>query len=471
MNMKYPYQNLLLFIKGNLKKTIAIFGLILSLTSCKDFVTIDPPKDSLVPSTVFSSNELATSALLGIYQQMSISNFASGGVASISTILGVTSDEFIGYSTSPPLKPAYDLQYNSSTAITNGTWNTVYKRVYDANTILEGLRSQSLTPSTVSQIKGEALFIRAFCYFYLVNLYGEVPLYTTSDYNQNKNSVRSKVSDIYNQIILDLKDAEILLSETYVTGERVRPNKSAVRALLARIYLYTKDWANAEKYASYIIDSSNNYKLSPLNEVFLKNSSETIWQLMPAASTNTPAGALLILTSTPTLISLQSSLVEEAFEVDDQRKVSWINNIIVNGKKYYFPVKYKVKSSTTVTEYISVLRLDEQYLIRAEARAQQNNINGGISDLDSIRRRAGLKLLSVTNPQISKEELLKQVMRERRVELFSEWGHRWLDLKRNGLLNETLAPIKTNWTSHFELFPIPNSEISFNLNISQNPGY
>jgi hypothetical protein len=118
-----------------------------------------------------------------------------------------------------------------------------------------------------------------------------------------------------------------------------------------------------------------------------------------------------------------------------------------------------------------VLRLAEQYLIRAEAQAQQNNLAGAKSDLDAVRLRSGLPGVTVT----TKEAMLQDIAQERQTELFTEWGHRWFDLKRTGAMDSVMtrtAVVKgTAWKPHFKLFPIPQTEIQANPNLTQNPGY
>src|SRR5690606_34695087 len=120
-------------------------------------------------------------------------------------------------------------------------------------------------------------------------------------------------------------------------------------------------------------------------------------------------------------------------------------------------------------EYSVVMRLAEQYLIRAEARAQQGNLagpNGAESDLDMVRNRAGLD--DVVG--MGKNALLDAIMRERRVELFTEFGHRWLDLIRTGRADSVLAT-KPDWDAQDKLWPIPQRELDTNPNLTQNDGY
>jgi hypothetical protein len=131
--------------------------------------------------------------------------------------------------------------------------------------------------------------------------------------------------------------------------------------------------------------------------------------------------------------------------------------VIAGGTTYFFPSKYKAKNTSgSVSEYLMVFRLAEQYLIRAEARVQQNNFGGAQNDLNAIRTRAGLPN-TIANDQTS---LLAAILKERQVELFTELGHRWLDLKRTENVNAVMSvvtPLKTNgasWQSYQQLYPV-----------------
>jgi hypothetical protein len=122
-----------------------------------------------------------------------------------------------------------------------------------------------------------------------------------------------------------------------------------------------------------------------------------------------------------------------------------------------------------------VLRLAEQYLIRSEARAEQQNLtgpNGAIADLNTIRARAGLTSYSGGSDQAS---VLAAILHERQVEFFTEWGHRWLDLGRTGNLNAVMDSVELakggSWNPDKELYPIPATELTLNPNLKQNIGY
>ncbi|TDQ10272.1 RagB/SusD family nutrient uptake outer membrane protein [Pedobacter metabolipauper] len=458
-------------MKYNIFKISLILIIIFFQFSCKKIIQIDVPKDSVVQETIFQNNDAATSVMTGIYRSMSNNGFASGNNMSITSSAGLTADEFSSHSTL--LKEFYDNELNPLTTNISSLYASPYETIYATNVLLEGLEGQNnITLPNRTQLRGEALFIRAFAYFYLVNMFGSVPLHITSDYRVTRIASRTTVTEIYKQIISDLKTAENLLKDTYITTERIRPNLSTVQALLARTYLYTQDWENAEKYATLVINKTSIYNLVNVDAIFLKNSQEAIWQLMPTtASGNTNEGTLLILTGTPTNLSLNSDFALNSFEANDERKNSWIRSYTNATGTYYYPFKYKARTASPVTEYYMVMRLAEQFLIRAEARVQQKDISGAIDDIDKIRNRAGITLIKNTNPNISANDLSILIQKERRVELFSEWGHRWFDLKRSGNATAVLSLVKPMWQATDVFYPIPQREIDLNSNITQNVGY
>jgi hypothetical protein len=235
-------------------------------------------------------------------------------------------------------------------------------------------------------------------------------------------------------------------------------------------------WAEAESEATLIINNTAQYETTALTDVFLKNSKETIWQLQPVnAGWNTEDARHFILTTAPNDALnpvYMSSLLSNAFEMDDQRKNEWTGSFTADAVTYVYPYKYKSASNgDPVTEYLTVLRLGEQYLIRAESRSEQGNIDGAADDVNVIRRRAGLVNTTATD----KESILAAVLRERRVELFTEWGHRWIDLKRTGQVDSVMTGITPakggSWETTDQLYPLPATDIQLNPNLVQNAGY
>jgi hypothetical protein len=465
------------YIYNNIK--LALLFLFI-FQGCRKFVTVDPPITKLISTSVFASDASATSAQLAVYASMinESSNMAFN--------CGLLSDELVNYSNNPQQKRVYANNLDAITQERTGPWIRAYNYIYNENALIEGLAlTHGVSNAAKLQLWGEAKFIRAFWYFYLVNCYGDVPLVTSTDYKVNSTMHRTSKADVYQQIIADLTDAANMLNSQFVditdsvsTDERVRPTKAAAQALLARVYLYLDQYEKAEAFATEVINNGELQLLSELNSVFLKNSSEAIWQLqIPLPSGyNTPDGARFILKSVPQSVSISTELLQ-SFEPGDLRRSSWIKDTVFGAKTYSHAYKYKVFSSSTVSEYVMMLRIGEQFLIRAEARAQQGNLTGlnsAETDLDTIRKRAGLPAYSGNLDKIS---LIDAIFHERQVELFSEWGHRWFDLIRTKKVFDIMGkvtPLKGGvWSSdgHQMLFPIPRSEIIKDYNLSQNPGY
>jgi starch-binding outer membrane protein, SusD/RagB family len=443
-----------------------------ALFSCRRWVEIDMPIDKITAAKTFSSNETATAAVLGLYSQMmpTLPFFSCGGT---SIYAGLSSDELLLTSTTSTEETEF--QQNKLSA-SNGTislnfWQRAYKLIYQANACIEGLQaSPTLKPGVKDQLLAESRFTRAWIYYYLVNLFGDVPLVLTTDYKLNATLPRALQSQVYQQIVQDLLQAKSALPATYPTAGKVRPNKWAAAALLARVYLHLQDWNQAETEATDIISSGTYGLVTNLNNVFLANSNEAIWQLAPVESGfNTTESRYFVPVTTATVkpTYILSPALLSAFETGDVRRTSWVASKTIAPDVFYYPFKYKVRNvGLPVTENYMVMRYAEVLLIRAEARAQQDKITEAKLDLNAIRSRASLAGTTAN----TKQDLLTAVEKERRIEFFAEWGHRWIDLKRTGRVDLVLGT-KPNWTSTGALYPIPLNDMLRNPFLKQNPGY
>jgi starch-binding outer membrane protein, SusD/RagB family len=466
------------------------FILVITFTmSCKKLVDIGPPVAYIVASEAYSNSTSANAVLTGMYGNMFGNNLFQG-IPGMSMGLGLSADELTQYNTGGQL---VEQLYTNSVLPTNVPyWSSCYQFIYEANAAIEGIESSTgISPSLKVQMVGEAKFVRAVLYFYAVNLFGDVPLITSSNYVSNASIARTAQSVVLQQIITDLITAQNSLSPNFldqtdsvVTEERVRPTKWAASALLARVYLYSQKWDSAVAQATLVISNSTQFSLcSDLNNVFLANSTEAIWQLESNVGSQgfaTSDGYNFILINTPandynTPTAISDTLLS-AFEPGDLRKTNWINAFTADSVTfYYYPYKYKQKggdgNSITPTENLMLLRLGELYLIRAEAEAELNDITDATADLNVIRTRAGL----VPKIQASQSDLLASIMHERQVELFTELGHRWFDLKRTGAIDFVMSGITSlkggQWDPYKKLFPIPISDIQADPALIQNSGY
>ena len=451
---------------NTLKQLSIILGLIL-LTGCKKFLNVPTPPGTVSTVEVFETDKKAISVMMGIYSDMIEQPSFSRSMTT--KYAGLSSDELDIYNPS-----ANDEEFATNTispdnSIIGRIWQEGYETIYYANSAIKGIsNSNKISKKLKTQLLGEAYFIRAFCHFYMTNMFGRIPIITGTNYVNNGNTGRSDPFEVYTQITNDLKKAVDLLSENGPTNTPIRPNKYAAEFLLARVYLHTGDWAKSEKQADNIINSNKYRLLDSLNKVFLANSRAAIWQLVPSQ------GCVPELLDTflpysygegPPRCILDTSLMR-AFEVGDRRKSAWIDSLIYLNKKYYFPSKYRSVSFNN-EEYYTIFRLAEVYLIRSEAQLHQGNTIGALRDLNKIRNRAGLNPTNVSDTI----QLMNAIMQERRIELFAEWGHRWFDLKRTGRINEVLGTQKKGWEAYKCLFPLPSDQIEINSALDQNEGY
>ena len=456
------------------KIAIASICIISIAESCKKLIEVDPPINQLEQKLVFSDPTLATASVTGLYSKM-VTTQTQFGSFLLSVYPGLSADELFNNGTNSNYEQFYTNSISiSSSIIRDGFYSHAYKYIYHTNACLEGLSGSSNIPTDIlAQLTGEMKFMRAFYYFYLVNLFGDVPLVTQTDFELNTSIPRAPAADIYKQIVRDLDEAINVLQPAYPTVGKVRPNKWAATTLLSRAYLYLGNWTKAEELATAVI-SSNAYSLvTNLDSVFLNNNREAIWQLQMSLPTFVQEAQIFIPTTATGKPALTFTLqLLNSFDAGDKRRTSWVKTSTASGGPYYYPFKYKTRSSSTVTanatEQITFLRLAEPYLIRAEARAQQNNLQGSISDINTIRQRAGLTPLANS---LSQASVLNAVAAERRIEFMAELGHRWFDLKRTGKANNVLPAVKANWQPTDTLYPIPNAERLLNPKLTQNPGY
>jgi hypothetical protein len=461
----------------------AVLFITIAGVSCKKFLNVGAPETELASVLVYGDAVTAINAMVSIYGDMMSTNTFISDYSS--QYLGFAADEL--QSIASPLSPYYT---NSLTTTNDDFWSKGYKYIYQANAVAEGVAKSSLPDSTKNQLTGEAIFVRAFCHFYMVNLFGDIPYINTTDYRVNNLAVREPVAQVYGKILNDLLQARDLVRNYYMDGtnnaylysapERVRPNKAVVTAMIARVYLYMGNWAQAEAEATTLINNPLYSLPAALTDVFLKNSKETIWQLMPSnpAYLNGYSGYTYVLNGSYGTRPVLANSLWNAVEPGDKRKTTWMGTYSSWLGTQHFAYKYRISTTNQpAQEYYMVFRLGEQYLIRAEARANQTNVAGAAADLNILRDRARVTPADLPPypATLSKDDCLAAVAHERQVELFTEWGHRWLDLKRTGKADAVLGPLKgaTSWQTTDQLFPIPQTQLDLNPNMhgQQNPGY
>ncbi len=443
----------------------------LLICSCEDFVEIDSPSFQLTAEQVFNDQSSADGAVREMYRyyMSALGGRADGPAMHYSTL---QSDELLDFANNVSYIPIENYEILSEDFIVDLSWAAFYALIYRANAVIEGVSNKDYAKK--GQFDGEARFLRAWTYFKLINLFGNVPLVTSTSVDENIYLPRTDSQAIYELIISDLEIAFTNVPEDYLhaEGEKIRVNKWAVAALLARVYLYQRDWTAAESYASMVINSTK-FNLVDISTtpIFSKNNGEAILQFSPEVRYGmgtyrvsyfypyTILGASLRFPIDPVLVA--------KFDDNDLRKANWFHRVVTGNLTFYEPYKFKEYLSTNTSEAVTTLRLGEQFLIRAEARAELGDLIGAQADLNVIRSRAALAATSAT----TQTELRLAIEDERYRELHTEEFHRWFDLKRTGRAEAILGRHIGFDPAVDLLWPIPAMEMGRNPNLTQNPGY
>lgn len=463
-----------------LKAILLLLFISTFFNSCVKMIEIDPPASTITNEQAFSDSSNAVSSILGLYSKLGNRNNGLFSSGNLTIALGLYSDEVNQIGTGGYFAFLSGQINQRDGTVTSLFWDHTYSIIYHCNISLEQLmQSKALSIENRRILAGEAKFIRALCYFYLVNFFDGVPIIVASNYHDNISLARNSREEVYSQIITDLKSAQQALPEnyTFTKNERIRATKFAATALLARTYLYSGDWEESEKQATSIINASDIFSLSTEpKHAFDVNSTEAILQLhidnkiSPYNLTGEGFRCIPNPGAPPTYFFQKKTI--QSFEPNDRRRREWIDSSEYLASYYHFPFKYTIGERNgaplgTVPQYYTLLRTAEQFLIRAEARVHQNNYTGASEDLNILRSRAGLNDIKFNDL----DNALKFIVNERRHELIAEMGHRWFDIRRLGLADEVNKTIKPSWESYKQTLPIPFTELQKNSKLIQNPGY
>lgn len=387
-----------------------------------------------------------------------------------------------------------------------GSWRGHYQGIFRANVAIDGIPKVPAMDETLrKRLIGEAKFLRAHFYFNLVRWFGDLPLITrplTQDefYTQT----RAATAEIYKLIAADLTEAIASLPEksAYAPEDLGRVTKGAARGLLAKVYLTTKDYPNAEKYALEVINSNEYKLLADYPKIFLpegENSSESVFEVQATALEASYAGATAWnmvqgVRGTPNLgwgFNLPSDDLMKAFEFGDPRRDATAllvgealpdGSALVEDNPQMENERYNQKAWTPAhallqdngPSNIRVLRYADVLLIAAEALNENGKPQEALIHLNAVRIRArGTRRNILPDVTITEKAALRQrIWQERRVELAME-QQRWFDLVRTGQVEARMKAVGKNFVKgKHELFPIPQTEIDLaGGNITQNQGY
>lgn len=348
-----------------------------------------------------------------------------------------------------------------------GLWTGAYEGINRANEVLAAIPVvDALSAAEADQYRGEALFVRAYMYFILGEFFGGVPLVelptqTIPTPDQAEVS-RSTLEQTYALAERDLREARTLLDEPLYAG---RAGYYAATALLARVNLYARDYADAYDFSDEVIELGpyslvSDYAANWRN----KNGPESILEVQ--YTVNDPSSFSGWLHYQGRFSFSPSGTLAVAYDsVGDTERHDLVIAEAPDGGAYVGKY-FRIESSD---DNFILLRLGEQYLIRSEAAARLNLLSQAIADIDVIRNRAGIDPLP--DDVDAQREVLVANLEERHRELALE-GHRFFDLRRMRDVPEVGGYLASMYDGEFRLLlPIPQTELDVNELLSQNPGY
>ena len=431
---------------------------VLAATSCLDHT----PLDTIPADGVINSLKAAEVALVGVYD--AAQTFEGHAVVTFN----YAADNVVLYSGQAIIIPQFKAAGTAGWDPTSGGgFADYYFGINQANTVIKYLPDQTGDATKKNNLLAQAYFLRALAYFDLARTYGgvQIILEPSESPDNGKGVTKSSYQDVLRQVKADLETAEGLFDQSLAT--KAKASIWAVYALKARVCLYLEEWDTAASYASRVIDSGK-FSLTPEVSGFFNTamSSESIFELVFSSADRLPfftyylpsdMGGRLDYIPNPEFVN---ELLDPA---KGGKRAQLIND---KGDGVYVISEYAKQDGSSS---IQVLRLAEQYLIRAEALLHKATPDaaGACADLNVIRRRAGLDDIDLADPKA----LLQQVEAERRYELAFD-GHRFSDIVRTGRAAEVFGaydPVFQN--SDYWVLPFPNNAILADEDLEQNHGY
>ncbi|HEY3371159.1 MAG TPA: RagB/SusD family nutrient uptake outer membrane protein [Prolixibacteraceae bacterium] len=489
-----------------LKKYISIALLATLAMACSEDFLTKMPEDSINTSNFLQTETDAISAINGAYQPLQWPKLYNMRMWTTDIMAG---NSIVGAGGGTDGIETQD-EANFVTASDNqgvlDLWRGPWPGILRSNIILQKIPAMNISESVKNRVMGEAYFLRAHYYFILVRFFGDVPLTLKPvEPGDDLRPFRTPKAEVYTQIISDLNQAITLLppKEQYSGNDVGRASKGSAVGMLAKVYLTLGDWQKVvdltdqvkglgyslnPNYSDNFSSATENSNESLFEVQYVSDAGKGFWDNENQASWLSPftgpRGSDLVAGgygwNQPTEEFMNS------YEPGDVRKdvtVLYEGSPQFDGKDYkksYSMTGYNLRKFlvplSAVPSYdnsplnFPVLRYADVLLMRAEALNELGRTNEAAAPLNEVRTRAGLD--NVTG--LSKEAFREKVLHERRIELAFE-GQRWFDLIRinNGQYGiDFLKSIgKSNMSSKFLLFPVPQKERDANPNLTQNTGY
>lgn len=482
----------------NIVKTMVLGGAILA-ASCTDLET--EPRQSLTPEVSLADVEGYQSFALSMYGRARAFGYYGQNMMIEPEILAdnlrliANTGRYVGEEQNADRAHfnLWDFNPNSN------SFRGVYAGINDANVVLAGIDEVEGDDGLRNRVKGEAHFMRGLFYFDMARVYGYEPgkevngwdkaviLRTEPTLGFSNADFRARATNrqVYDQVISDLQAAINLLPNASMgTANVYRASRGAAQALLARVYLYDSKFAEAAASASaamasfglsddgtglatpdnYISGFSTAPNPESLFEIEIRandwSTVDGVNNSVSSLTANVFASAQFIATATDELI--------ESYEEGDVRADAWVETTRTGSDEVVYRSAKWLGHKGDFLENLPIIRAAELYLIRAEARYRTGDAAGARADLNALRANRGLEAVDAA---LSGDALFDQIMLERRQEFALE-GHRWFDLKRNGMPITKAGRFETIPYEDYRLLPpLPTDQLLLNDQLEQNPGY
>ncbi|RZK75019.1 MAG: RagB/SusD family nutrient uptake outer membrane protein [Pedobacter sp.] len=428
-------------------------------SSCKNLDV--SPSDAISTSTLVTTSDGLTNALNGAYALFKDHIEFNGTVDQNNMYLrqfyhlsDFASDDIVaGQVTTDPLYYSFSLGHSPAQGNTRYFWYVSYKMITGVNTIIDAVEKSGKTDATTNQLLGECYFLRAFCHFNLVRIFGKA--YTTdpnspgiilrTNLTDESKKARSTVSEVYESVLPDAEKASTLMNSPrgvqYAT-------KEAAWSLLARVNLYKEDNVKAIDYANRVINSGKftlatkaTYPSLFANAI---TGSETIFCIaftavddygkfgsiasMIYSDGNSGWGEEYASASLRSAMSAHPEDVRWSYIVPLSNGAGGVQK--KNGIEIYYISKFSFQGGLPNLSSPIMFRIAELYLIRAEAEAKTGAEGAALDDLDLIRKNRGLEASLYNKTLPAGSTALDVVLAEKRIEMAFE-GHRTYDVFRN----------------------------------------
>lgn len=484
------------------------------LTACADLD--EKPIGVFAPETFFQTPKDVETAILGAYGVIASENlFGRQFICAIQFRGDMIS---IGNrATSAERIQMNDFNMDANNGMIGKFWPQWFQAINAANSAEAGAISLNLPDNEINYLIAEAKFVRAFSYYHLVRVFGDIPYinFAVTDPTSLKTIPKTSEEEVYAGILADLEFAKQWLPNKQKNDIRTRPTAGTAASYLASVHLTMGNFQKAYNEAKFVIDNKDlfGYKLEDdfednFNATKANSLKETIFafdflgmQNVGGNNDDSLVPMLLVLNLTGGYgVSVPTQKVYDTWDKRDYRKkVSFIDTLVIDGVKHPYEefstprphvgkwVRYP-GNSNAIGRYsdhnIADFRYAEVLMIAAEASAELNGPNDEAAGyLNQVRARArNWAGTPSTFPEdvttvMTKEEFIDLIMDDRRLEFAFEWK-RWYDIKRRELGEEaflgpnSLEPQPTFDASRDYLMPLPDSELRINPNLApNNPGY